>query len=96
MFFMGIKFIPWNLYLICVTCLSEILERHVEKITIDDTEFDLTDANDEAKAQLVNIQFVNEQILQRNNELQIAETAKIGYSRALQRELEQIGQDAKD
>ena len=68
----------------------------MEKITIDDTEFDLTDANDEAKAQLVNIQFVNEQILQRNNELQIAETAKIGYSRALRRELEKIDQNAKD
>ena len=72
------------------------LEDILEKITIDDTEFDLTDANDEAKAQLVNIQFVNEQILQRNNELQIAETAKIGYSRALRRELEKIGQDAQD
>ena len=67
------------------------LEDILEKITIDDTEFDLTDANDEAKAQLVNIQFVNEQILQRNNELQIAETAKIGYSRALRRELDKIG-----
>lgn len=72
------------------------LEDILEKITIDDTEFDLTDANDEAKAQLVNIQFVNEQILQRNNELQIAETAKIGYSRALKRELDKIGQDAND
>ena len=68
----------------------------MEKIIIDDTEFDLTNANAEAKAQLVNIQFVNEQILQRNNELQIAETAKIGYSRALKRELGKIGQDAKD
>ena len=72
------------------------LEDILEKITIDDTEFDLTDANDEAKAQLVNIQFVNEQILQRNNELQIAETAKIGYSRALKRELDKMGQDAND
>ena len=68
----------------------------MEKITIDDIEYDITNPSDDAKAQLVNIQFVNELILQRNNELQIAETAKIGYSRALRRELEKIGQDAED
>ena len=68
----------------------------MEKITIDDIEYDLTNPSADAKAQLDNIQFVNEQILQRNNELQIAETAKIGYSRALRRELEKIGKDAKD
>ena len=64
----------------------------MEKITIDDKEYDLTDASAEVQAQLNNLQFVNEQILQRNNELQIAETAKIGYSRALKRELEKINQ----
>ena len=63
----------------------------MEKITIDGEEFDLRNASEEIKAQLNNLQFVNEQILQRNNELQIAETAKIGYSRALKRELEKIG-----
>ena len=63
----------------------------MEKITIDGQEFDLTNASEEAKAQLRNLQFVNEQILQRNNELQIAQTAKLGYSRALKRELEKIG-----
>ena len=93
---MGIENSPWKSYVFWVTSWCKDLENRVEKITIDDTEFDLTDANDEAKAQLVNIQFVNEQILQRNNELQIAETAKIGYSRALKRELDKIGQDAED
>jgi hypothetical protein len=63
----------------------------MEKITIDGQEFDLANASEEAKAQLRNLQFVNEQILQRNNELQIAQTAKLGYSRALKRELEKIG-----
>ena len=58
----------------------------MDKITIDGQEFDLTNMSEEAKAQLNNLQFVNEQILQRNNELQIAQTAKIGYSRALKRE----------
>ena len=60
------------------------------KFTIDDEEFDLSNASLEAQAQLKNLQFVDEQILQRNNELQIAKTAKIGYSRALKREIEKI------
>ena len=68
----------------------------MEKITIDNMEYDLANASDEAKAQIANLQFVNEQLLQRNNELQIAETAKIGYSRALKRELEKIKSDAND
>ena len=68
----------------------------MEKITIDDIEYDLANASDEAKGQIANVQFVNELILQRNNELQIAETAKIGYSRALKRELEKIKSDAND
>ena len=62
----------------------------MEKITIDGQDYDLANASEEAKAQLRNLQFVNEQILQRNNELQIAQTAKIGYSRALKRELDKI------
>ena len=44
----------------------------------------------EAPDFLKNLQFVDEQILQRNNELQIAQTARMGYSRALKRELEKI------
>ena len=48
-------------------------------ITIDGQEYDISNASDEAKAQLNNLKFVNEQILQRNNELQIAQTAKIGW-----------------
>jgi len=59
-------------------------------ITIDGHEYDISNASDETKAQLNNLKFVNEQILQRNNELQIAQTAKIGYSRALKRELDKI------
>jgi len=80
----------------CVTSYTQTLERHEEKITIDNIEYDLTNASDEAQIQIANLQFVNEQILQRNNELQIAETAKIGYSRALKRELEKIKPDAND
>ena len=62
----------------------------MQNITIDGDEYDLSNASVEVQAQLRNLQFVNEQIVQRNNELQIAQTAKIGYSRALKRELEKI------
>jgi len=62
----------------------------MQNITIDGDEYDLSNASLEVQAQLRNLQFVNEQIVQRNNELQIAQTAKIGYSRALKRELEKI------
>lgn len=63
----------------------------MEKVTIEGQDFDLTNASEEVKAQLENLNFVNQQILQRNNELQIAQTAKIGYTRALRRELDKIG-----
>jgi hypothetical protein len=62
----------------------------MQNITIDGEEFNLSNASLEAQAQLKNLQFVDEQILQRNNELQIAQTARIGYSRALKREIEKI------
>lgn len=62
----------------------------MQNINIDGEEFDLSNASLEAQTQLKNLQFVNEQILQRNNELQIAQTARMGYSRALKRELEKI------
>ena len=62
----------------------------MQNIKIDGEEFDLSNASLEAQTQLKNLQFVDEQILQRNNELQIAQTARIGYSRALKRELEKI------
>ena len=63
----------------------------MQNITIDGEEFDISDISLEAQAQFKNLQIVDEQILQRNNELQIAQTAKMGYSRALKRELEKIG-----
>ena len=62
----------------------------MQNITIDGDEYDLSNASVEVQAQLRNLQFVNEQIVQLNNELQIAQTAKIGYSRALKRELGKI------
>ena len=62
----------------------------MQNITIDEDVYDISNASLEAQKQLKNLQFVNEQILQRNNELQIAETAKMGYSLALKREIDKI------
>ena len=67
----------------------------MNKISIDGSEIDLTKASTEVKRLVDNIQFVNAQILQRNNELQISETAWIGYERALKRELAKVKIDAE-
>ena len=55
----------------------------MSKITIDGKEYDISSPSDEAQAQVDNLQFVEEIINQRNNELQIALTAKIEALRAL-------------
>ena len=54
-----------------------------EKITIDDKQYDLEKLSDEAKAQLLNIQFVDSQLLQLQNEWAVCDTARIGYENAL-------------
>ena len=59
-----------------------------QKVSINGTEYILDDLSDNAKAQLVNIQFVDAQIQQLNNEWAVADTARIGYTRALKSELE--------
>ena len=61
-----------------------------QKITIDDVEYNLSDLSDNARAQLANIQFVDAQIQQLNNEWAVADTARIGYTRALNTELAKI------
>ena len=58
------------------------------KVSIDGTEYVLDDLSDNAKAQLMNIRFVDAQIQQLNNEWAVADTARIGYTRALKSELE--------
>ena len=62
----------------------------MKKIKIDEKEYDVSNPSAEVQAQLDNLQFVNDLILQKNNELQVAQTASIGYSRALKRELDKI------
>ena len=58
-----------------------------QKITIGDTEYDASNLSDEAKKQIQNLQFVDVQIQQLKNAWAIADTARIGYTRALNTEL---------
>lgn len=57
-----------------------------ETITIGDTEYAVKDMNEKALAQLRGIHFCDQQIQQLNNEWAVADTARLGYLRALQRE----------
>lgn len=59
----------------------------MEMLEFEGRKYALSDLSETAKLQFQNLQFVNEQLLQKNNELQIALTAKIGYSLALKREM---------
>lgn len=69
-------------------------ETYMANITIDDVEYSIDNPSEEVKAQLANLQFVTELLLQKNNELQVAQTAQLGYSLALKREIDKIATDA--
>tara|TARA_B100001121_G_scaffold238175_1_gene211842 strand:- start:216 stop:431 length:216 start_codon:yes stop_codon:yes gene_type:complete len=58
-----------------------------ENVTIDGKEYSLEDLSDKAKANIVNVQFVDAQIQQLNNEWAVADTARIGYTTALKKEM---------
>ena len=60
------------------------------KITIDGVEYAIENMSDNAKAQLANIQFVDAQLQQLNNEWAVSDTARIGYTNALKKEVEKI------
>ena len=62
----------------------------MEKITIDEVEYDISNPSEDVKHQLLNIKFVDEQILQKNNELQVADTARMAYLSAFKVELEKL------
>ena len=60
------------------------------KINIYGAEYSVADMSDKAKEMLANIQFVDAQIQQLNNEWAVSDTARIGYTRALNAELAKI------
>jgi hypothetical protein len=68
----------------------------MSKVTIDSVEYDLENASDAAKEKFASIKYVDELILQKNNELQIAQTAKIGYSNAFKRQMAKGDEDGKN
>ncbi len=71
--------------------MADIEEKR--KISIDGSEYILDELSDNAKTQLLNIQFVDAQIQQLNNEWAISDTARIGYTNALKNELSKISKN---
>lgn len=65
-------------------------DTNAQKITIDDVEYNLDDLSDDAKAQLLNLQFVETQLQQLNNEWAVSDTARIGYTNALKAEIAKL------
>jgi hypothetical protein len=59
-----------------------------QTITIDGKTYKLADLSEQARAQLANIRFCDERMQQLRNELAVSDTARMGYSRALKRELD--------
>lgn len=57
------------------------------KFTFEGREYALADLSSDARDCLNNIIFCDEQILQLSNEWAIADTARIGYTNALKREI---------
>lgn len=57
------------------------------KVTIDGVEYDMDALSEEAKATIASIRFVDEQLQEKRNQLAIADTARIAYSNALNKDL---------
>jgi hypothetical protein len=60
------------------------------KVVIDGIEYNLDDLSENARAQVMNLRFVSERLQHLNNELAVADTARMGYSAALKREVAKI------
>ena len=58
-----------------------------EVVTIDSVDYPVEDLSENAKAQIINIQFVDQRLQQLNNEWAVADTAKLAYASALKNEL---------
>lgn len=58
-------------------------------ISIDGKNFDIANLSEKGIAQLDSLYFVNQQILQKNNELQIADSARLMYTSVLNGDLAQ-------
>jgi hypothetical protein len=65
------------------------------KITIDGIEYNTEDLNDNAKAQLASLQFLEAQMSKIKSEIAVYQTAQMSYQKALKAELSK-GQDGDD
>jgi Family of unknown function (DUF6447) len=52
-------------------------------ITIDEKEYDTDALSDEAKAQIVSLQFVDQELQRLNAQAAVLQTARVAYSKAL-------------
>ena len=59
-------------------------------VTINGTDYKIDDLSDAVRAQLENILFCDQQIQQLKSEWAVADTARIGYSNALKKELAKV------
>ena len=57
-------------------------------VSIDGKDYVLDELSNEAKEQIASLQFVEQQIQQLQNECAISDTARIGYSNAIKKEVE--------
>ena len=62
------------------------------EISIDGQKYDTDKMNEEMQAQVRSLQFVESEILRRNAELAVFQTARIAYAKALKAELDKQGQ----
>ena len=62
------------------------------KIKIDDKDYNTDEFTEEAKAQLMSMQFCDQELLNLQMEAASIQTARIAYANALKVELEKIGQ----
>jgi cell division protein ZapA (FtsZ GTPase activity inhibitor) len=58
-------------------------ETKMTTITIDNKEYDVDTLSEEAKAQLVSIQFVDQELQRVNAQAAVLQTARVAYSKAL-------------
>ncbi len=65
------------------------------KVSIDGVEYKVSDLNDNAKNQIVNLRVTDQEIASLNQKLAIAQTARIAYANALAAAVAKL-KEAKD
>ena len=64
-------------------------------VTIDNIEYNLDTLSEEAKNQLISLQFVDQKLSALNAEIAVLQTARIAYSKALNAALPEANKDKK-